>query len=265
MSNQTRDDELLDVLHKRCTILEAVSDQPYTKPELVDVIGTSRSTIDRGIGDLKSVGCVERHNGKYSLTTKGRLALAEYTKYTDIVENLGRAGEILNYLPSDSPVSQAFLDDVSVYSSNPNVPDSALEASNKLLSSSTRLVGLAPTALSTYPHIIESSMRDQGISTEIVIEETVLDSIIEVRGEIMSRLASHEDVQFYRTDAELPYALWIIEQEDGATAGITVYENGGIQGVLMNDNPAAVSWARDVYREHRDCAVEARVSLESVK
>ncbi|ELZ95881.1 hypothetical protein C440_06312 [Haloferax mucosum ATCC BAA-1512] len=261
MSSLTQNGELRDVLHKRSVILEAVSDQPYTKPELTEILGTSRSTIDRGIDDLESIDCVERHNSRYAPTTKGELALAEYTKYTNIMDSLSRAGDILNYLPSDSSVSLAFLDGVSVYPSDPNVPDSALKASDDLLAISTRMNGLAPTALSTYPDTIEGGVQGHGLSVEIVVESNVLDSIIEVRSEAMARLAGYEDVEFYRTDVELPYALWIMEQEDGETAGMTVYNNGGIQGVLMNDSPAAVSWARKVYQGYRDNAVNVTESV----
>ncbi|MFC4449565.1 helix-turn-helix transcriptional regulator [Halorussus aquaticus] len=244
-------DELRDVLHKRSDILDAVADRPRTKPELIDIVDKSRSTIDRGVDDLESVDCIERRNGAYHPTTKGRLALAEYADFTEITNRLETAGEILNHLSSENPISRVFLEDVTIHSANPHVPGAALEERNELLRSSTRMIGLTPTALCSFPDTLAEVVRDQSITIEIVVEEAVFESLSEVKSDRITALVAHDDVTFYTFEGTLPYALWVMEQEDDTYAGITVYENGGVQGVLINDTTEAVAWAERVYQKYR--------------
>jgi hypothetical protein len=72
-------------------------------------------------------------------------------------------------------------------------------------------------------------------------------------------MSDHFD--FYVTDQELPYALWIMEHDEHPLAGITVHENGGVRGVLMNDSAGAVRWARDEYAQYLDNAKRVTVDV----
>lgn len=252
--------ELREILHNRSELLHAVADQPYTKPELIDIIGKTRSTIDRGVEDLKSVDCIERCDGEYSATTKGKLALEEHTDYSRVTNSLGTAGEILNHLPAESSINREFLKDVTVHPADPHVSGAALEASNELLQDATRMVGLAPTALTSYLNILEDTIQERNLTVEIVVEEVVLKSLLDVKGDEVTSLAVHDDISFYTFSDSLPNALWVMIHDDDAYAGITVYENGGVQGVLVNNSAEAVAWAKAVYQEYRDRASPTDVS-----
>ncbi|WP_128478838.1 helix-turn-helix transcriptional regulator [Halorussus pelagicus] len=243
---------LRNVLHKRHDVLEVLASRSCTKPELIDLVEKSRSTIDRSVDDLKAVDCIECRDGKYHPTTKGRLALAEHTEYTSITGSLDDAGEILNHLPSDCGISSRFLNGVTIHRGNPHVPGAALDKRNELLHSSERMVGLAPTALCSYPETLVDVVRNHSITVEIVIEDAVFHSLSDVRGDQMEALVDHEQIQFHVVEDSLPYALWIMERPEETYVGITVYENGGVQGVLMNDADEAVSWGKSVYQQYRE-------------
>lgn len=251
MNSADAGNRLRDVLHKRSDVLDVLADRPCTKPELIDAVGKSRSTIDRSVDDLAAVDCIEYRDGKYHPTTKGRLALAEYADYESITDTLGDAGDVLNALPSDSSVSSAFLRDATIHRANPHVPGAALDKRNELLESSTRMVGLAPTALCSYPETLVEVVHERPIEIELVVEDAVFESLSEVRSEQVESLVAHDDVDIVTTERSLPYALWVMEQDGNTYVGITVYKNGGVQGLVMNDTAEAVSWGKEVYRKYR--------------
>lgn len=247
--------ELRGVLSKRSDILQAVADEPLTKPQLIDIVDVSRSTIDRGIKSLESVDCVENRDGHYIATTKGEFSLEEYLRYKRNTNSIDEGGDILNYLDSDVEMSKNFLRNMTVHSRNPHVPDAVLEYSNELLQSATRLTGLAPVALTSYPNLINNEIEERGMSVELVMEDSVLNSLQDIKADVLSDLCADENVDLYIYEDSLPYAMWIMQHDDGETAGITVYDNGAVQGILSNDSPEAVDWAKDVCMEYRDQSI----------
>jgi len=247
--------EVRETLSKRSDILQAVADEPLTKPQLIDIVDVSRSTIDRGIKSLESVDCVENRGGDYTATTKGEFALDEYLRYKKNTNSIDEGGDILNYLGNDVEMSKNFLRNMTVHSRNPHVPDAVLEYSNELLQSATRLTGLAPVALTSYPNLINNEIEERGMSVELVMEDSVLNSLQDLKGDVLSDLCADEDVDLYIYENSLPYAMWIMQHDDGETAGITVYHNGAVQGILSNDSPEAVDWAKDVCMEYRDQSI----------
>jgi predicted transcriptional regulator len=251
-----RGEELRDVLSKRSDILRAVVDEPATKRELIDTVDVSRSTIDRGIRSLESISCVEHEDGRYVATTKGTFALAEYRRYTSTTDRLGDGTDILNWLPTGVEIHTDFLRNMTVHSRDSEIPDAVLEYSNELLQSTTRLRGFAPVALTSYPDLINDGIEERGMNVELVIENSVFNSLRNIKGNVLSKLDGNDNVELYIYENSLPYALWIMEHDDGVTAGITVYGNGAVQGILTNDSPAAVTWAREMYREYRDQAID---------
>jgi len=47
-----------------------------------------------------------------------------------------------------------------------------------------------------------------------------------------------------------------METPEGDYAGITVYSQGGVQAVLINDSTDAIRWARNVYDEYQKNSTE---------
>ena len=77
MSDRGDSTKLRSTLHKRHNVLAALAVEPKTKPELVDTVESSRSTIDRAISALEATDCIERLGSDYHPTQLGRVSLAE--------------------------------------------------------------------------------------------------------------------------------------------------------------------------------------------
>lgn len=253
--------ELRETLHKRYEVLVALATEPQTKPQLVDTVGPSRSTIDRAISALEETGCIERINSKYHLTPVGRISHTEHERYRETMSAVSKGKDVLNALSDEARIDPVFLNGVDVQTANPHAPESALQSSITHLESTNRLVGLAPVVLSLYTDILTNLVKNNDFQTEIILNESTLDSLLGFYQDRFSAIGVTDHFTFYVTEHELPYALWIMERDEHPLAGITIYEKGGVRGVLMNDSPDAVAWARKEYEQYRDQARCVTVDL----
>ena len=238
-------------LENRDRVLRSLRESPATKPALVSELRTSRSTIDRAIRELIEQGCVAEQDGTYAPTKTGRLALAEHERYRERTRSIRRSSELLNYLPEDAEIAPALLDGASITIAEPHAPEAATVRGSRLLERATVLKGLAPVATASHVYTINEQLEREELTVEVVAKTEVVDTLSEFVSAPVDALLERESLSLYRTDAELPYALWLMETPTGEHAGITVYESGSVAGMLVNDADPAVRWARTRYREYR--------------
>lgn len=260
MDSSNADRELQKALFNRHDVLAVLAEQPRTKPELVSAVDSSRSTIDRAVAELEGVDCIERVDGAYRPTLLGRISLSEYRDYAATMDDAYDARSLLGSLPSDASLSADFLRDATVRTANPSAPESALEPAIERLDGANRLSALAPVTLSLYVNLIEAYAGPRGLDVELVVPQETLDSLLGFSRDRFEELRSTTEFSLHVTDESLPYALWVVEDDDGDVAGLTVYENGGVRGLVMNDSPEAVAWARDEYESYRATATERRLA-----
>lgn len=239
------------ILENRNDVLRLLVDGPTTKSELVESVDTSRSTIDRAIRELEQAACITRQNGEFAATTTGRLALEEYDQYATRTCSIRESRAFLGALPDDAPLDTAMLDGASITLPDQHAPEEALQPSLELLANSTSMRGTAPVVLSFYPDLFEEHVRENDLSVEIIAEEAVLAVLPTMMSDRVEPFVHHEDVSLFRAGDSLPYALWLMTTPDGTHAGITAYDSGGVAGMLINDTPAAVEWAKRQYEQYR--------------
>ena len=242
------------VLENRHEVLEHLLTHSATKPELVDALDTSRSTVDRAIRDLTETGCVTESGAEYVATTTGRLAFDEFDRYRTGARSVRKTREFLDYLPADAPLDTAILTGATVTLSEAHAPDRALAPSIDLFERATALEGLAPVVLTLYPDVIANRGQRRDRTVEIIAETAVIETLPTLASSQVESLLNDETVSLLEASESLPYALWLMETPDGEYAGITAYDSGGVGGVLINDSAEAVRWARERYADVRATA-----------
>jgi len=243
-------EDLREVLANRYPVVDALEAGPRTRPELVSELGVSRSTIDRSISDLQEVECVGREGHQYHLTGKARASLKLYQDYREITDTLADAGPLLNALLQGHTIDYRFLLDADVYSSS-NTPEIALEPAIELLSDATRLQGTASVVRKRYFDVIGERLHEGDFDLELVLTNGLLESIQVAHSEDFEKLTRADTTAIYRTGEQLPWATWLIESPDNCTAGITIYEDGGLKGTIANDSTEAVEWLRTQYASRK--------------
>lgn len=261
MSKSREETELRSILSKRHNVLAALVAEPRTKPELVDALDSSRSTIDRAISALEDADCIERQNSTYCPTQFGHVSLTEYNRYTKTTDGTARASDVLNAVPPEAHIDPAFFNGVTVQTADPHAPESALKDSIEALKTADRLVGLAPVVLSVYTETLTTLVSDHDLKAKLILHENTLDALFEYYQDRITKSDVTNYVDFYLTDQALPYALWIMDHDEHSRAGITIHENGDVRGVLMNDSPRALQWARNEFAQYLEIAEPVAAEL----
>ncbi|GAA0518671.1 Predicted transcriptional regulator, contains HTH domain [Halorubrum aquaticum] len=245
---------LRDVLHKRAEVFRTLEGSPASKPELVERLSSSRSTVDRAIDDLAEMDCVESRNGTYSLSATGRLALAEHDRYEAATRTIEASSSLLNGLPEGTTLPSVFLEDATVTVADPHAPSGASTGSSRLLERATAMRGLAPTVLKSDVFIIDRELDREALDVSVVAESAVVEALAELSDTPVATLLARDSFDLYRSERPLPYALWVMETPDGDHAGITFRGTGDVTGMLTNDSPDAVEWANAELESYRERA-----------
>ncbi|AGB16998.1 hypothetical protein Halru_2415 [Halovivax ruber XH-70] len=253
MDEQDESKELRRVVEKRHGVLETLAKRPQTKPEIVENISPSRPTINRAIRNLIDLDCIERPDNEYELTSVGMIALREYQKYHETIEKVNRSSDILLELPKGS-ITSRFLRGSQVDHTNPSAPEASLETSISYIKNSSELSTFVTVIKPFYLDGIVELTRDEGLNTEIIMEENTLEAFQEFFPARFDQIVATEDISMYVLDANLPFGLWFVNGDIGDVAGIAVHTSGGLKGVLINDSDVAVTWAHDTYSEYRERA-----------
>ncbi|MFC6823610.1 helix-turn-helix transcriptional regulator [Halopelagius fulvigenes] len=252
---------LRETLHKRFEILETLRENPQRKPELVADVESSRSTIDRAVAELVENGCLENVDGEYHLTPSGRVSYSVHREYIDRMDDVAQTAEVLNENPSLKEMDITFLREAEVHVGDRYIPESTLEPSIERLQNASRLVGLAPIILTSYIDLVEAAVDENGLSAEIIIHRDAVKRLLDFR-DSFTEIVKRGDVTLYVTEDVLPYSLWVMEGDRKDTAGVTVHQHKGVQGLLLNESPRAVSWAKDRLESFKEGSVPYRPSEE---
>lgn len=250
------DEQFRRTLARRSSVLSQLATAPARKPELVDALDSSRSTVDRAIDELGAIGCIRKEDGAYVVTTTGRLALRRHDEYRRETDAIAATTAFVNHLPDDAPLSTDLLDGASVTMSSDHAPDHALSPSYDLFTRATRMRGLAPVVLSFYPNVVAERLAVSDLTVEIVASTDVIHALPSLPDLGETSLAEADGLSLYEAGEALPYALWLMDAPESTHAGITAYDAGGVAGVLINDSPAAVEWAEMQYERYRAASDE---------
>ncbi|MFW5950063.1 MAG: helix-turn-helix transcriptional regulator [archaeon] len=245
-----------EILYKRHQVLERLLNEPHTKPELVDALPCSRSTVDRAVGELLEIDCVERtapNSSQYRGTTLGELMLQTHQEYLGRLQKYQEVRPILTELPSDAPLSDDIIRGADVYRSVRS-PDIAFRPGKELKQDATKVIGTAPVVYGEYFEEITNLQKQDPFEFEVIIQSALMESIHEHYSEEFNTLTDFDSVTVYQTEEPLHYGLWVMELPSTDTAGITFYNEGGVPGTIVNDSDDAVEWATEQYNLYKQAA-----------
>ncbi|MDS0294456.1 helix-turn-helix transcriptional regulator [Halogeometricum luteum] len=229
------------VVTNREPILRALVRGPLNKPELTEAVDSSRSTVDRAIRELVDAGLVGRADGRYEATLAGRSALDAVEAFHDRMRGVESAAGVLSHLGPDAPIDPDFLVGADVYVATPEMPDGVVQRLFDSVEAATHLRGIAPVALSGHLNGFYEAARANDARVEMLIDAGVLDSLVATASTRETLLAQLRDdrVTILRGEIPFPFGLWLTESE----AGVMIYSDTGVRGVIVNDTDDACAWA----------------------
>jgi len=240
--------DLERVLLRRQAVLEALVAESRTKPELVEQLDIPRSTLDDIVRDLSDAGLVAYLDGQWQSTPIGACAHEVHHSYAERIASLADATAVLGDVPV-SRIGCAMLDGCTVYDNDGVLPDEIVMEFLERIQQAEHLRGLVPKALAGHvPTTHEAIRTGPTTRTEMVFDPAVYERVVNMYPDEMRSEHESDHVDHFQADVPVSYGLWIADDDN---AGVIVYSEGGIGGIIVNDSPAAIAWARDLYEEAR--------------
>lgn len=238
------------LLVRRAELLRLVSGSGVRKPELVERLDVSRSTVDRSVRELESVGLVLRDGSRCRLTVRGRLALDAYDRFVDRLAGIDRAGEVLDALPADCALDPAMLEGAEVVVAERAAPDRPLERYVALLERASR-VRLVGTAVSPrYMEVYDRRVREEGLAVAAALPTRVVEQLATRYADEFAAMLATGRVELRELGEPPPYSLAVFDLRETTRVGLLVTVPDGVRGLLTNERREAVRWGVDTFERY---------------
>ncbi|WP_137289089.1 helix-turn-helix transcriptional regulator [Natronorubrum halophilum] len=240
---------------QRRAILECLDGGPRHKRDLVEALECSRSTIDRGMRELEQLELVRRRggsDGRCQLTLLGRVVLSSCRRRVETVAAIDESSRVLEYVPSDAPMSTALLEGADVSEPSPHAPYEPLQQLVESIAVADRIRAVITAERTPMTRVqLYNRTVDGTLDIEAVFTEELATFLSETHPGQVRDVMVDGGFDIYVTDSA-PYELMIIET--GSESRVIVFvlnETGEVRGVITNETDAALEWATGVYRGFR--------------
>lgn len=245
----------------RVRILDALTDGPYTRRELADETGTSRTTLDRIVNELEERDWAERTTGgDYVATTMGARLMEQVRPFLASIEALRRLGDAVTWLPDDISVGLHRFSDATVRRPAGDDPMETVDYFVDLARDASEIRVLTHLAA---PLPLAKVMRDRLEAGELTTRYVLTDDLVAFLGEQEDHRPVWHDIldegaRMYRYGDHIPCNLYVF----GDTVLIKksspgpIHESYGVP--IVTTDEAVRSWAVDLVEDHRRDADRVR-------
>ena len=247
----TNTDELIEILSRRHDILRSLLNTPKERHVLVDYLDVSKSTVYKGISQLRELNLIESTQEGLQPTLFGIVALRRYDELAKTAE----LGELLKFLPSDAIDPSVFIDAEAVTPDNHSV-DKHLTRIERILQDAETIHGFSPAISPQYISILHQRIVNDGLTAEIVLTEEIVTHFQQEYPAESEDILTASDVTFWRTDMELPFTLLLVSSPSGTEICIELGEEGHATGLVINDTAESLRWAEAEYEHYKQMAVQ---------
>lgn len=235
----------VDLLNRRAELLAELAAEPRTRHVLVDAVPDSKTTVYKGVSQLVDAGLLEERDGTLHPTLAGRVALERYDRLADAAALPG----LLEDLPPDA-LDPVVLEDATVVAPDSRSFDRHLVYGERVLRDAERVEGLVCAVSEETLEIFRERVIAAGVEASLVIADDVAAALADRDG-LLETLADLPTVELHRTDGPLHYGLLVVTTAAGERVAVELFRDGAPTGLILNDDPASVDWARSAIDDRR--------------
>ncbi|WP_255149807.1 helix-turn-helix transcriptional regulator [Halorarius halobius] len=256
-------ESVFSLLCRRSSLFSALLDGPRTKPELVESLDVSRSTVDRCIRDLEAAGLVERVDGGFGLTLPGRLLFEEYDRYRERAAGVLDALEALAVLPPGADIEAGALRGAEVTLADRTAPYRPVEPYVGAVREAEHIDHIS-TALG--PRFVDS-FRDAivqgGAAARLVLSESVSKRVVTDHTETLATMLDTGRLRLRESGDHPGYSLTLMDVGEDTTVHYLVYADDGLRAHIQTGHPEPVERARALFERYWSGARELSPTLAS--
>lgn len=244
-------EELTQVIVQRVDFLHALEEHPKEKRELVNDLGVSRSTVDRGIRDLEVQNLVTRCDDGYTITAKGAVLRDQFTEFLTTSELTTHLEPVLKWIqPHDSDLPLDALLDATVIVASDNDPYAPVNRHVRALQTATDVQALLPAVGLTAMRVGRDQLLSSEARHEMVVETGVAETIRTEPGyrHTLEEMKDSGQLSLYVSDESIPYYVGVLDER----MQLGVEDDDGLPRALIEtQEPAAVEWAAGVFADYK--------------
>lgn len=254
LPDETMDDlAYLSRSKNRARILTTLATEAYTRRELGEVTGTSRTTLDRIINELEERDWVTRTaDGDYAATPTGERIAAESTRFIDAIEAIRTLGEAIAWLPHEElKIGLQHFRDATVRRPQPNAAAAPSTYATHLMQEATEFACLVNTPPSLgFEEVMMKGVIDGWLTTKHVITREELNTLRQ-NAERARRWQSYVEAgaEVYCHDGHIPCNILVIDE----TVLILDRQPDALEGIESTDAKVR-SWAHETVERYREDA-----------
>lgn len=260
------DENLIDVVSRRLDFLERLGEVALEKREMVHELGHSRSTVNRAIAELEDAGLVTATADGHVTTLTGKLAADMYRRVLSDAADIRTTMDVLAPLTAVCPVGLELISGADVERTDGPPPYRSVERLRDTVRDAERVRALLPTVANVETlRVCHSRVIEEGMTAEMLMSPPLFERLASQFPAVFRQLALGGAYTALTADLP-PFTTFLVEESGTVTVAVIVYSDGNaIQGVLVNDTPAAVRWAEDLYSRLRTRATNRTRELGALE
>lgn len=243
MAEEVRPD--VELVFRRSEYLDALFGTRRRKGELEEVLGHSRSTVNRATGALVDAGLVEEAAGACQLTLAGRLAFEAFSEFRARTEGIAAAADLLPAMGPGTEFGLEITTGADVTAARGSLPYRAFHEFERLIEEAARIRGSARTfANPRGKTLFEEAIVERGVPVEFFFDEALFEQMGDDFHDAFERWSDHDAFSGFVVPECPRHTILVSELPSGLEAGVAVYSaDHEFYGVMINDTAEAVRWA----------------------
>ncbi|WP_423745201.1 hypothetical protein V5735_04080 (plasmid) [Haladaptatus sp. SPP-AMP-3] len=238
-------EDIATTLLKRNECVRALVNQPHTKPELVETLDMPRSTLDDVIRELEQVDLVEYRDGQWYPTFLGQMVFHVHRDYLGQLGRLTDALPVLDSLDTDTEVNWPFIEGADTHETHSRVQDAVMTTLLDHAEAATTVRVVTPNIVAGYgDRFYRNGTSGREASLEVIIPPEVHEWFYSTYPSVATDVLDDPNANVFHASIPFSFGLSIFDSD---RAGITVFTDQGIAGLIVNDTNDALMWAEEQY------------------
>lgn len=249
------DRDLTETAWRRQDFLQALSQQPKTKQQLMQELGYAEQTIYKRIRELKQQSLVKKERDRYSLTLHGHHTHQKHNEIEWVAEHR----ELLTKPIVNQNLRPELLIDAEIVERSGTTPKELMEFYDEKFKECTYVEAMTCTLLSpSRVQMYERYLDREETKIEGIFHSNVVEYLVSEHKEVLPSNIRSGDLTAWVTDNEIPFAIAVL---DNSEVLIVVFESEGTtkgtvsaQAVVHSKSTPAVNWAKQKFKETKEKA-----------